>query len=153
MHKFVELPKNVKIRCGFELLEIRDHQMVDPDIPFFSFLLERCNYTSFENLARAMNQANISFTMIVETCVHELETQRDVWLDGMVERYGIYHKHWYTLVKIAKTDKGRRYVAEFAGKIKSCRNLKELYKTLQTTSEFGMDLTRRVRGDIKCITG
>ena len=147
------LPNTADIEILGWSIEIRNHQVVNYDCRFFDVIMDLVSdVRSDRETLYQFEKHGISFEMVVEECVKELE-------EDTLALVSLIFGH-YKLSKIVYADKGstwlekcafsagrtgRKIVDRIVEKIRDCNDWGELYDEMNPESRFHKEIIKKIK--------
>ena len=142
----IQLPETVDI-TGESDLHIRNHEVVDWGGLLY-WILTIINRKVWKTSVTEMEKHGISYEMVVECCVHELEHDTELLTWMMMIHYNVgpnLHLHAEYSERIA----GRKIAGEIVDAIRTCNDWTDLHDTMQQKSGFSKDMAEKIREDLR----
>ena len=152
-----QLPKKMEFAIAGWDITIEDHKIVDNNGLLNSIMHAVDDPGSDRNILYEFEKHGVSFEMVIEYCVWEIENDEDILADVMWYMNVIMElihtiigiNMWSECRNFSKSVKGREISEQYTEKIRSCNNWEELYDEMQQTSKFHRDMKKRMNKEIK----
>ena len=152
MNKLMGMPKNCTIEVNDygEKFVIENHEIVRGSL--WRLFTETVRQQEWWRVVKELELNNFNFTSVIEQCSLELLDHSfdhnsyavDFWAD-LKDENEMNPDLSYGMWKFLESNDGRKILREIEKKIRTCHNLKELYKVLRCDSTLHRDIRKRLR--------
>ena len=153
----IRLPKTAEFEIAGFSITIVDHNVAHNNA-LLSRIMQIVNDSiSNRNTLYQFEKYGVSFEMVIEYCVWEIENDIDVladliWFRDAISKFihttrGVIQ--WSECKDFSKSVAGRWISEQYTEKIRSCNNWEELYNMMRWNCKFQMDMEERIIKEIK----
>ena len=150
----IRMPKMADFKIAETRFAIRDHEVMFGGLWIKTMHIVTGPF-SYRQMLSEFENHGISYEMIIEECIRELEKDPEVFASAIHWHYNIDTSKYDTQGSMeathnfSKSDAGRKMADQHMEKIRSCNNWEDLYDVMQQTSGFSMDMQKRIIKEIK----
>ena len=148
IQSLTQLPKTAKFRIGGWGITIQNHKVKYPYSLFDCILDIIMDPRSDRQMLYQFEGHGISWEMIIEECVRELEEDTDVFAHSL-NRYNNTWVDWAHSIAFSESVAGRKIAGLLVEKIRSCDNWDDLYDEMQRRTKFHKDMRKRINKELK----
>ena len=142
------LPKEAEFEIDGWPIEIHNHCIAHEDGLTGNIMSIILKPDSDRNTLKQFEKYGISFEMVIEKCVYELEYNTTIltfYITGINEDNESY---WGKVNQFSASDAGRRIAGQVIEKIRSCDDWGMLYDELHFSSRFQKEIKKKIEKEM-----